>query len=194
MEELAAFMELLTMLFTDPHTGTLFALLVLAAVIDYRTYRIPNWLTAAGVVIGLGYSIGMPLNAPHGFIWSLSGLVTGFALMLPLYLLRTMGAGDVKLVAMAGAYLGVHDTLFAAFAAVIVGGIAALGFGLVHRALGRLFANIKDAAMSVAWSAMLITRPPLRIDAATSVGRLPFGVSIAIGTIGYVMAKQFGFV
>ncbi len=193
MEELAAITELFVMLFTDARTGTLVALLLMAAVIDYRTYRIPNWLTAAGVVLGLAYSIGIPLTAPHGFAWSCSGLLVGFLLMLPLYLLRTMGAGDVKLVAMAGVYLGVADILFAALFAVIVGGIGALLFGLLHRATGKLFSNVKQAATALAWSALLWTRPSPGIHGATSVGRLPFGICIAIGTIGWVMAKQFGF-
>lgn len=193
MEELAALAELFVMLLTDARSGTLFALLVLAAVIDYRTYRIPNWLTAAGMVLGLAYSIGIPLTAPHGFVWSFSGLLVGLLLMLPLYLMRSMGAGDVKLVAMAGAYLGAVDVLFAALAALLVGGIAALVFGLYHRALGRLFSNVKQAALSLAWSGLLGTRPLPGMDGASSVGRLPFGVSIALGTIGYVMAKQFGF-
>ena len=52
MTELAALAELLSLLLLDPRTGVLLALLLVAAVIDWKTLRIPNWLTVGGMVVG----------------------------------------------------------------------------------------------------------------------------------------------
>ena len=49
MQEFNAFVELLVMLVSDPRIAVLFVLLMIAAVVDYRTYRIPNWLTLGGI-------------------------------------------------------------------------------------------------------------------------------------------------
>ena len=83
-------------------------LLLIAAVSDYRTRRIPNELVLAGAAAGLlGNTLfsTLPLD---GFVTALQGLATGLAAFLPLYLLRLMGAGDVKLMAMVGAFLGLQ--------------------------------------------------------------------------------------
>ena len=138
MQELDSLRELLWMLVKDPRTGILFVLLVIASVTDYSTYKIPNWLTASGIIFGLIYSIFVPFSRNLGFLWALGGLMLGFLVMLPCYALRIMGAGDVKLMAMVGAFLGVNDCLGAIIYSFIVGGIAALGFALFNKAMTRM--------------------------------------------------------
>jgi prepilin peptidase CpaA len=112
MEEFYSLLQLLALLLIDPRTGVLFALLVVASVSDYRSYRIPNWLTVSGMAFGLIYNTAYPLMPGAGFRWSLGGLVLGLLTMLPLYVLKAMGAGDVKLMAMVGAFLGVPEAIF----------------------------------------------------------------------------------
>jgi prepilin peptidase CpaA len=194
MQELKAVLELFVMLVTNPPTAILFSLLLLAAAIDYRTYRIPNWLTGAGAAIGLTYSVIAPFGFGHGLASALGGMLVGFLLMALPYALRAMGAGDVKLMAMAGVFLGPEHTPYAAAAACVAGGVAALGFGLARRALGRMLLNIRNAAGAMAWLAIGGVRPDAGVAVGESVGKLPFGVSIAAGTIAYVTARQFGFV
>lgn len=186
-------LELLAMLVTDPRTGVLFALLILAAVSDCRTYKIPNWLTLAGIVFGLSYNTIVPLSPHTGFMWAFKGLSLGFLIMLPLYALKAIGAGDVKLMAMIGAFLGVPATFHAVIAIFIAGGAAALGFALFHRVLGRMLSNIKDVAQTMLLSAIGGITPAAQIEAGRSVGKLPYGVSMSIGTIGYVVARQLGY-
>jgi prepilin peptidase CpaA len=193
MQELNSFIELLGMLVADPRTGVLLALLILAAVIDYRTYRIPNWLTLSGAAFGLIYSAVHPGVSDQGFLWSLGGLAFGFAVMLPMYVLRVMGAGDVKLMAMAGAFLGFNATFHAVLCTFIVGGIASIGFAIFHRAFSRLLVNVKNIVNTVLVSWAGGMRPNLHMDPAQSVGKLPYGVSIALGTIGYTVASQLGY-
>lgn len=193
MQEFSSIVELLGMLLIDPRSGVLIALLVMAAISDYRTFRIPNWLTMGGALFALGYSVAVPFSPQAGFLWAFGGLVLGLLMLLPLYLLRAMGAGDVKLMAMAGAFLGLDHIFYAVIWTFIVGGIAALGYALFHRVLGRMLDNIRTDVQLLGVSALVGTRPQLQANAGNSVGRLPYGVSIAIGTIAYLVAKQLGF-
>jgi prepilin peptidase CpaA len=193
MEEFYSLLQLLALLVTDPRTGVLFALLIVASVSDYRTYKIPNWLTLSGVAFGLAYNTAVPLSPHAGFLWAFGGLVLGFLVMLPLYALRAMGAGDVKLMAMVGAFLGVSDAFHAVIFVFIAGGIAALAFALFNKALGRMVGNIKNVVQSMMLSVIVGIRPDAQIEPGKSVGKLPYGVSISIGTIGYVVAKQLGY-
>lgn len=181
------------MLLAEPRTSILFILLVVAAVIDYRSHKIPNWLTVSGLAFGLIYNTAFSSSSHGGFLWAFGGLMFGFLIMLPLYALRVMGAGDVKLMAMVGAFLGIYDTFHAVIAVFIMGGIAALGFALFNKALARMLSNIKNIVQVMLFSAMAGIRPDAQIEVYQSVGKLPYGVSISIGTIGYVVARQLGY-
>jgi prepilin peptidase CpaA len=185
-------LDALTKLATDPRAASLVTLLVIAGVIDVRTYRIPNWLTVGGACVALGLAILLPSSTHPGFLGAAGGLATGFAIMLPLYALRVMGAGDVKLMAMAGAFLGVPDTFYAVLCAFIAGGVAALVFAVAHKASKRMAANLRDMVESLAFAAMAGQAPGPGMAKAASVGRLPYAICIGIGTIAYVVIKQVG--
>ena len=192
MQEVHSFLDLLAMLAAEPRTDALVTLLIIAGIIDYRTYRIPNWLTLSGALFGLVYS-ALDSNIHHGFLWSLGGLGLGLLAMLPAYALRVMGAGDVKLMAMVGAFLGYTGIPLAILCTFIAGGIAALGFASCRGVLGRMLVNVKDIASTAAFSVFGGMQPDLAMRRGASIGRLPYGVSIAIGTIAYVLASQLGY-
>lgn len=104
------------------YTGT-------AALLDLRTQRIPNTVILCGWSAGLGLWLGM--RGYRGSLYWLSGV---FGTMLPamaLYLLRGLGAGDVKLMAAAGGILGLRRGLWLSVAALFMGGI--LGLAAVYR-------------------------------------------------------------
>ncbi|HSV35897.1 MAG TPA: A24 family peptidase [Ramlibacter sp.] len=191
MNPISATPEFLAKLFAQPGTVVLIALLLTAAVIDWRTYRIPNWLTVGGMVFGLLYNTVAP--AQLGFLAALAGLGVGLAILLPLHLLRVMGAGDVKLMAMVGSFLGVAATLNAVLLTFIAGGVAALAFALWHRAFRRMAGNVRDIAQSMAFAAVAGIRPTPTATAVASVGKLPYGISICVGTIASLAATQLGF-
>lgn len=193
MQEFDALLELLTMLIKEPRTGVLLILLVIASVSDYRTYKVPNWLTVSGMIFGLIYNTVVPFSIHLGFLWALGGLLLGLLIMLPCYALRIMGAGDVKLMAMVGAFLGVTDALHAVIFSFIVGGIAALVFASYNKALVRMVGNVKSIAQMMMMSAIGGFRPDVQIEASKSVGKLPYGICISIGTFAYVVAKQLGY-
>ncbi|HEX2531978.1 MAG TPA: A24 family peptidase [Burkholderiaceae bacterium] len=193
MHEFQSIVELLAALIIDPRTGVLFLLLVLAAIYDIRTYKIPNWLVASGIAFALVYTAVVPIPYQGGVLWALGGLGLGFLLMLPIYAIRAMGAGDVKLMAMIGGFVGLADIFYVVLATFIVGGVAALGFAAVNGVMKRMLGNIKAAVQGVMFSVLGGAGGATHISVANSAGRIPYGVSISIATTGYVVAKQLGF-
>jgi prepilin peptidase CpaA len=194
MVELGSFFELLGMLVTDPRTGVLLALLAAAAVCDYRTFRIPNLITGGGIVFALAYNTVVTPEWHADWTWAPAGMLLGFGAMLPMYAIRVMGAGDVKLMAMVGAFLGASATLTALLFCVVTGGIAALAFALRKRVMARMFANVGGVMRGMLWSAVASGDLRLQPGAGESVGKLAYGISIAIGTTCYLVAQQFNLV
>ncbi len=104
-----------------------------AAVVDLRTRRVPNVLTMTMASVGIAAAVAGVGRV--GLAAAFAGCVLGAVLMLPGHVLGATGAGDVKLLAAAGALLGPGLTLRAFVATVIAGGLIALVVA-VHR--GRL--------------------------------------------------------
>lgn len=194
MHEFDAVLELLAMLVSDLRMLALFALLAVAAVSDWRSYRIPNWLTFGGALFALVYGTLAARTPAVGAASAFGGLGIGFAAMVPFYVIGIMGAGDVKLMAMAGAFIGPEQTLMAVLFTFIAGGVAAMVFAIHRRRVGHMLANVKDAAHGVMFSGIAGIRPSGRIDASLSIGKLPYGICIAAGTAIEVLAHQLGYV
>src|SRR5689334_20619064 len=86
----------------------LLTLVIAAAVYDVRYRRIPNWLTASGVLVGLSLNTWLrqaagPLPWWPGLKFGLTGMLIAFGVYFVLYVAHAMGAGDVKLMAAVGA-------------------------------------------------------------------------------------------
>lgn len=192
--EFHALLELLAMPFTDPRTLVLFALLMAAAVHDVRSYRIPNWLTGGGLAFALIYTALVPPVYNAAWTWAPAGMLLGFATLLPLYLLRAMGAGDVKLMAMTGAFLGLQGTVFALLFTFVMAGLAAFAYAAWHGVTKRMLGNTRQVLNELALAGIGGTRPALALQPGQSVGKLAYGVSIAGGTIASVFAAQFGLI
>jgi len=133
-----------------------------------------------------------PVLAVAALVPLLAGLGVGLVILLPVYVLRVMGAGDVKLMAMVGAIVGLPDILNAVLYSLIVGGIAAVAFALYHRAFRRMSANVMDIVQSMAFAVVVGGRPTPALSGRASIGKLPYGVSIAAGTIAWLGARLFG--
>ena len=128
--------------------AVLSGLLGVAVVSDLRNHRIPNLLVLVGLVLGM---VGQ--TWAFGFVGlghSLLGILIGFALFLPMYMVGGMAAGDVKLMAMAGAFLTPHDALWAAFFSLIAGGACGLLIVLVRgqalQTIGRYWLMLRARA------------------------------------------------
>src|SRR6188508_1412272 len=98
--------------------------LIVAAVIDGFELKVPNWVTFPFILSGWAYST--VAFGWEGLGWSLLGTVVGLALLMPLYAIGGMGAGDVKLLAGVGAWVWGTVTLYAFVVSAVVGGIIAI--------------------------------------------------------------------
>jgi len=177
--------------FTEIRLVLLVAFVVVAAVFDVRTHRIPNWLVLLGAITCIAGQMIQPALLDFGIAGALKGSAVGFALLLPLYLVRATGAGDVKLMAMVGAYLGPWGIASAAILSFIAGGVLALAVVLAKGALGQLFANLRTMLFGTLLNAMTTGKTTITAPAA-SVGKLPYGVAIAIGTFAHAVMVQRG--
>ncbi len=158
-------------------------ILVVAAVIDGRQLKVPNWITFPMIVSGWAYS-GIAFGWA-GLGWSLVGTAVGLALLLPAYAVGGMGAGDVKLLAGVGAWVWASNTFYAFCVSAVIGGVIALVMVLArgawkrHRAQFWLilneFVTIRDPNQLAAVAA----------DRKSSMMLLPYGIPIAIGSIAY---------
>ena len=191
--ELNAVLELLASLLLSGRTGVLLMLLATAAVIDVRSHRIPNWLVLSGAVYALVYNTVFPPWLHGTVLYPLAGLGLGLAMFLPLYLLRAMGAGDVKLLAMCGAFLGPNEIWRAALAVLITGGLLGAVFVLVNGTAQRVYQNLTSLFRVAVFDTLGGAAPNLRIPASVSAGRLPYGVAIAVGTAAYLVLHQLAF-
>ncbi len=117
--------------------AALVALLIGAAWIDVLQHRIPNILVFSGAALAL-----LMAHLPGGSVTHcIAGIAVGMAMGLPLYWLRAMGAGDVKLMGMVGAFLGAGDMFAAALVIFVVGGVLGLVAVARQRAFGQLAVN-----------------------------------------------------
>lgn len=174
-------------------------LLLVAAWHDIRSRRIPNALVFPGTVAGVLSNALLPQEMGGlGVLDSLAGLGMGLVLLLPLYLLRAMAAGDVKLMAMTGAFLGARGVSGALLCVLLAGGVLALGIawrqGTLHRLLRKLTMMLftRAAGSSLESRPMTGYLPGSAADAAESMGKLPYGVAIATGTLVYLAVAQWG--
>ena len=149
-----------------PWIPLILLLAMVACYFDLRYRRIPNWLTAAGVVIGL------VANAAFGRVWlAVAGTAVGFIVLLVPYLFGGVGAGDVKLLAAFGALIGPSVVLRGTLIGVLLGGLGALW--LIARE-GKLLALVRDGLAFLAGGAA--PRPRVR-------STLPYAVFLSAGVI-----------
>lgn len=159
------------------------AVLVEAAVIDGLKLKVPNWLTFHMVIGGLAFATYSGGSA--GLLWALAGAAVGLALLLPLHAIGGMGAGDVKLMAGVGAWMGPSLTLGAFAVSAIVGGVMAI----VMVAWSGQF--IKHwVQFQVIGNEILTVRNPERLSEIAAARKptmmlLPYGIPIAVGSIAY---------
>ena len=148
----------------------------LAAGADVRTRRIPNLLTGSAVLAGV--LVHLAARGTGGLWDSILGLLVAGGMLLPGWLFGWMGAGDVKLMAAVGAWLGLAQGLLATLAALIAGGVIAL-FVAVRR--GVLRRSLWGAAMLGSWAATrgLTTAPP----PVTTGVRFPFAFAVLAGAV-----------
>jgi prepilin peptidase CpaA len=168
------------------HRLTLLAMLMAAMWHDTRYRRIPNTLVLWGSLTAIGLSVstlGMGLNS------ALAGGVVGFLVFGVLYRFGMVGAGDVKLVAATGFFLGYPDILAVVLLIFLTGGVLSIGWAWFTNQLGRTFKNL-HTAVSLTWQTTHTSSSP-RIDMPMGPTRLPYALAIGTGTAIHVLSTWF---
>ena len=163
------------------------AFVVIAALSDVQTRRIPNWLVATALVVALPVQVVLH-GAVEGMQMWLGGCLTGGLLLLPGYLMRLMGAGDVKLMAAVGSFCGAYGAFEIGLATFAIGGAWSLVVLLRRRQMltGLIGAASLLVETAVPGDGMVQRRSGL---AHGSIGTIPYGVAIAIGSTFVLFAS-----
>src|ERR1035437_376032 len=147
--------------------------------IDWRTRKIPNWLTVSGFVAGLG--VHTVIGGWHGASASLEGTGLALLVLLPLVLVRGLGAGDWKLMGAVGALLGPWGLLAFLFVSIMVTGVMAVVTVIYMR---RVIVTLKNMALVVQGFFVFGWRgnPQMTLD-NPGLLKMPFGVAAALTSV-----------
>lgn len=158
--------------------------LLLSVWFDQRARRIPNSIVLTGIVCAVFLNSQSVFPSGHGIGVSLLGMLVGFLLFLPLYVLKVVGAGDVKLVAMVGAFVGQYEIVGTVLAVLVAGGGLAI-VRMIGRGSGRrVAANIKLILQH--WlSRRQASLTPKFLASRDSADRMPYAYAVTIGALGY---------
>lgn len=151
----------------------------LAAAWDLRCGRIPNWLTYTAIVLGL-----LSRTMLGGWRGSLDGLAAGLiggGVFLIFFLVRGMGAGDVKLMTAVGVWSGLHHLAAVMIATALAGGVLALGLIVFHKRASRTLRNLGVLFRFHVLSG-LTPHPEINLQNPQAL-RVPYALAIAAGTI-----------
>jgi prepilin peptidase CpaA len=150
------------------------AMLTIAVYTDVSRHRIPNKLTLVGLCSGLllqAVMAGFP-----GLLTGFLGGLVGLSCFAPFYVLRGMGAGDVKLLAAVGTFLGPLGAGYAAIFSLVAGGVGAIGYVLWRAVRACVNSWAHEGSSAVGASAFVAVRLARR-------DRLPFALPIAAGSL-----------
>jgi len=160
---------------------------VCAAITDLQKRRIPNWLTYPAMLLGLVLQ-----GVLHGWGGLLTSAVGGFffgGTFFLFYLIRAMGAGDVKLAVALGCLVGLGASFQVLFATALAGGVLAIIFMILS---GRTLETLRNTLLVVAFHGQhgLQAHPTVNLDDTTAV-RMPYGLACAVGTLYWAFSSQF---
>jgi len=161
-------------------THVLAALLVAitAGVTDWRHRRIPNWLTMAGLAAGFLLH-GVDVLAP------LQGAGLALAIHLPLFALRALGGGDVKLMAALGAIAGWRAWLTIFVFSAVLGGVWALALAIRHKALRQTLHRTAGIVSEISQG----QTPQANLDDSQAL-KIPRGVIVAIAVALWAITQR----
>jgi prepilin peptidase CpaA len=164
-------------------TAPLICALAVAAVIDSRQRRIPNWLTFGLLLAGLGRALCF--GGSGSFVHSVEGMLAGGAIPLVLYALSALGGGDVKLLAAVGAWVGPGPAILIFMVESLLGLAIVLVQAAVQRKTGALLRNSALIAVNFAGVSELGLQNAVETGkSCRAINRpLPFAVPVFFATL-----------
>jgi len=149
---------------------------------DLHSRRIPNWLTVPGLLIGI--VANSVLGGWSGLKTSLLGIGLAFALLVPFWLLRSLGGGDLKFGAALGAYTGPGRLIDILIISVFVAGVMALALVIYKRRFLETLWNIGHILVSLV--TFRLPGSHVTLDNPNAV-TIPKGVALALSVVLYLV-------
>ena len=167
----------------------LFAILSVALFTDLWSNKIYNWLIVLGLCAGV--SLQVQAFGVYGLWFWFRGVSVAFLTFLPIYLVRGMAAGDVKLMMVVGGLLSFSVLIQTLINTYIAGGIVALFYVLYRKKGAALWQNVKQLMLGhfVKLSSGVVIND--EINEKNSVGKMPYAIAIAIGTLYTLQQNDF---
>lgn len=164
-------------------------ILIIAAISDLRSHKIPNWLTFPTMGVGIAYHTYM--KGYQGFFFSIKGVFIGFALLLLFYIVGGTGAGDVKLLGAVGGFLGPLGVFKAFIFTALLGGVYSVIILALHGGLGLLGLKNKIKRYVTMLKTLIFTQRFIYIPPENKREKpvLCYGVVIALGTLISLIIK-----
>ncbi|HEY7098309.1 MAG TPA: A24 family peptidase [Terriglobales bacterium] len=169
--------------------GLALLLALVAGGIDWKTRRIPNWLTVSGFIAGFVTNTvawGWP-----GSKAALLGAGLGLLVLLPFVWVRSLGAGDWKLVGALGAIVGPAALLDILVTTIIVAGVMAVILIVWKRRVGQTLRNLRS--MLVAMMSLHVPPADVSLDNPQAL-KVPFGVAVAVAVVLLTARQAWGVV
>jgi prepilin peptidase CpaA len=160
---------------------------VIAGWTDFRSRRIPNWLTVSGFVVGI--AANTVFSGWNGLKTSLLGTLVGLGLLLPFVLLRSLGGGDWKLAGALGAFTGPALLIDLLILSVFVAGMMAVMLVIYEGRVRQTVRNIGHILVSLVTFRLPGER--VSLDNPDSL-KIPYGVALALSVVLYGAAHVRG--
>jgi Flp pilus assembly protein protease CpaA len=152
---------------------TLVGLLTIACVSDLRTRLIPNRIVVVTIAAGIVFAV-VTKGDITGLTHAGAGLLTGFVVWFPFYLLRMLGAGDVKLFAASSTFLSARGAVEGALYTALFGGALALVYMILNSGWTWTFIRLGHG----------VQHPAMLRNVSPAAGRrMPYAVAISAGVL-----------
>ena len=162
------------------------AVVTIAALTDLYDQRVPNWLTFPATVLALCFQSAV--GGMEGVLFGLGGWLVGFTLLILFYVKGGMGAGDVKLMAVIGAFVGPYRVIWIFLYTALFGGIYALGI-VVYSMWTRGGWSETGRRLRLEGTSLILTGGDVQplVSSLGSYPRLRYAIAMALG----VATEQF---
>jgi prepilin peptidase CpaA len=161
---------------------------VVAGWTDWRSRRIPNWLTVPSLFLGI--AVNTLALGWAGAKEALLGAGLGLGLLLPFVLLKSLGGGDWKLVGALGSFLGPSRLITVLVITVLAAGVMAVVVIVWKRRIGQTMRNLGHMLASLL--TLHLPGPELSLDNPDSL-KIPFGVAVAVAVVLYTVRQAWSF-
>ncbi|NPV48531.1 MAG: prepilin peptidase [Armatimonadetes bacterium] len=159
------------------------AVLIISVFTDVRHGKIYNAVTVPFAILGI--ILNILDRGWTGVLFSLGGIATGLAMFfVSAFLGRILGAGDCKLLAAVGSFLGAKLLIWVILYGAVAGGLIALAIAL--------WRGVLRQSVSAVWRAVYMRffmKLPMDITTAHEKTRLPYAIAICAG--GLMVMWQF---